>query len=118
MTADTRSDPPGLEKYPAHIQEAIRGEADTWRYGHVASALDSFETTVAWARRLNQEQRRYHASGYWYANQNLAYAAVGLVQEECGDDPECDAHLCPPGADCHPAGPGSAETEAARPSDA
>lgn len=105
MTADTRSNPPGLTKYPAHIQQQIRSEADVWRYGNVASALESFEETVSWARRLNQEQRRYHETGFWFSNQLMKRAAVGLVQSECGDDPNCDIHLCPTGTACHPTPP-------------
>lgn len=105
MTTDNRSDPPGLTKYPAHIQEQIRSEADVWRYGDVASALESFEETVSWARRMNQEQRRYHESGFWVSNQLMYRAAVGLVQDECGDDRDCDIHLCPTGAVCHPTTP-------------
>ncbi|MCZ1012045.1 hypothetical protein [Streptomyces lydicus] len=103
MTIDNRSNPPGLDQYPTHVQEVIRSEAEIWRYGDIASALRSFEEDIEWARRLNQEQRSYHKSGYWYSNQNMAYAAVSLVQQECHDDPDCDSHLCPTGTDCHPA---------------
>ncbi|KNE81388.1 hypothetical protein AB0B04_18855 [Streptomyces xinghaiensis] len=103
MDTDTRTNPPGLDTYPAAIQETIRSEADVWRYGNVASALASFEETVAWARGLNQEQRKYHKSGCWYTNDNMNYAAIALVQQELGDDPDCASHLCPTGADCHPA---------------
>lgn len=102
MTSDNRTNPPGLAAYPASIQETIRSEADIWRYGDVASALRSFEETVEWARRLNQEQRNYHKAGYWSTNDNMSYAALALVREELGDDPDCDGHLCPTGADCHP----------------
>ncbi|MGN5392587.1 hypothetical protein [Streptomyces sp. JL7001] len=94
--------PAGLEKYPAHVQASIRSEAQTWRYGDVASALSSFEATAEWARAMNQEQRKWHAAGFWYANQLLSRSAVALVQREMGDDPNCDGHLCPPTAPCHP----------------
>ncbi|MGW6842157.1 hypothetical protein [Streptomyces sp. NPDC054958] len=94
--------PAGLEKYPAHVQASIRSEAEVWRSGNVASALSSFETTAEWARAMNQEQRKWHAAGFWYANQLMSRTAVALVQREMGDDPNCDGHLCSPGAHCHP----------------
>ncbi|MFI5864560.1 hypothetical protein [Streptomyces sp. NPDC051546] len=102
MSAKNTTDPPGLSAYPASTQDTIRSEAEVWRYGDVASALRSFEQTVEWARGLNQEQRKYHHAGYWYTNDNMSYAAVALVQRERKDDPGCDGHLCPAGADCHP----------------
>lgn len=99
---DDQKNPPALAEWPENIQQAIRSEADVWRYGDVASALDSFVSTVDWARRLNQHQRRYHGSGAWYANQNMKAAAIAYVQAELGDDPECAIHLCAPGRACHP----------------
>ncbi|MFI6282910.1 hypothetical protein [Streptomyces sp. NPDC050988] len=102
MDTDNQADPPGLSAYSASTQETIRSEADVWRHGDVTSALRSFEQTLEWARGLNQEQRKYHKAGYWYTNDNMSYAAVALVQRELKDDPDCDSHLCPAGADCHP----------------
>ncbi|MGW9029685.1 hypothetical protein ACWGQ5_37330 [Streptomyces sp. NPDC055722] len=102
MNGSDNTNPSGLKQYPKHIRAVIRSEAEVWRYGDVASALSSFESTVQWARGLNQEQRKYHAAGYWYTNQNMHRAAVGVVQKELGDAPDCDSHLCPTGANCHP----------------
>lgn len=82
-----------LSAYPDHIQHSIRSEAETWRYGNVASARDSYEETREWAGRLTPEQRKYHASGYWYSNQLLHLAAVSAVQRELGDDPDCENRL-------------------------
>ncbi|MGP3950833.1 hypothetical protein [Streptomyces sp. 7N604] len=99
---EEQKNPAALADWPEHIQRSVRSEAEVWRYGHVASALDSFVSTVEWARGMNQQQRRYHHSGAWYANQNMKAAAIAYVQAERGDDPECDIHLCPPGRTCHP----------------
>ncbi|MFF8431747.1 hypothetical protein ACF07Y_42810 [Streptomyces sp. NPDC016566] len=102
MSGNDNTSPAGLEKYSEGIQADIRSEAQIWRYGDIASALSSFEQTVEWARRLNQEQRKYHHAGYWYANQLMYMTAVAFVQEELRDDPGCDSYLCRPGAHCHP----------------
>ncbi|MGW1362951.1 hypothetical protein ACWCQP_36785 [Streptomyces chartreusis] len=99
---EEQTNPAALAKWPERIQRSIRFDADTWRYGDVASALESFASSVEWARQLNQHQRRYHHSGAWFANQNMKAAAIAYVQAERGDDPECENHLCPPGRECHP----------------
>lgn len=95
------TDAPGLADWPDDIQKRIRSEARIWRYGNVASALDSFLSTVEWARRMNQHQRRYHWSCAWFANQLMTSAAIGYVREEQGDDPECENHLCSADRVCH-----------------
>ncbi|MEU9044480.1 MULTISPECIES: hypothetical protein [unclassified Kitasatospora] len=74
-----------LAAYPATIQQAIRFEAQTWFYDDIGSAIDMYESHRQWALILTPEQRRFHKSGAWFANQNLKCAAIGEVQRELED---------------------------------
>ncbi|MEU6972872.1 hypothetical protein AB0A71_35190 [Kitasatospora aureofaciens] len=74
-----------LAAYPAAIQQAIRSEAHAWFYDRIGPAIDMYESHRQWALILTPEQRRFHKSGAWFANQNLKSAAIGVVQREMGD---------------------------------
>ncbi|WP_331731764.1 hypothetical protein [Kitasatospora sp. NBC_01300] len=74
-----------LAAYPTAIQESIRSEAETWFYGRIEPAIEMYESHRKWALILTPEQRRFHKSGAWFANQNLKCAAIGVVQRELGD---------------------------------
>ncbi|WP_030237145.1 hypothetical protein [Streptomyces sp. NRRL S-350] len=74
-----------LATYPAAIQQAIRSEAHAWYYDRIEPAIRSYDSHVEWARKLTPEQRSYHRSGAWYANQLLKATAISEVQSEMGD---------------------------------
>ena len=74
-----------LATYPAAIQQAIRSEAHAWFYDRIEPAIRQYESHRQWALILTPEQRSFHKSGAWFANQNLKCAAIGVVQRELGD---------------------------------